>query len=540
MTQELPDTAVPPDNQLPDQSATTSMDFLGASNITQALLFDKSHDQTSPAIRTAKTTLTYEELQHRINRFGNFLLEKGLTSGDRVIVQLGNRPSFLIAMFALQKINCLPVPLAPRRGESDVKYIVEDSEARVAVTCNPYDSVYRGIDQINHIVTTPFETDGHAAELASKSSPDDFALLMYSSGTTGNPKGTLKQHQELYAATAIVAKCWNLTETDTVGGNTPIAFAMGYLFLGLAPFLRSATVSLIREPDTETVIHRIATDEITIFVSVPTGYIQIMDRTNSNTTDFSSLRLCITGGDRLKEATYERWYNQFDRKLVNYYGSSELFSVILYQNKCNLKPCKNGSPPDEIVVKLMGDSEPNEDLAGELAVKAPMQVRYWKNPQLQKESVKDGFFLTGDIFARESDGEFMFKGRQDDLIMCSGHLISPSELEDALVNYPSVENATVIGVNHTTHGEVPKAFIQLAGTVDDPPSSEDLQSFVKKTVAPHKYPREIMVVPEIPKTEAGKIDRQALEMMESQEEQRNPTSVSADSSQSESDHQHSG
>jgi 2-aminobenzoate-CoA ligase len=429
-----------------------------------------------------------------------------------VLLQFGNVPAFLVANYALQRINAVPVPISPMDTAEDIHYIANDAGATRAVVAQAHADTYDDIDYLE-CITSPFGTDDYSADRAARGDADDAALLMYSSGTTGDPKGTLKTHEELLAAGEILRKAFDMQPADVLGGTAPASFAMGYLIFVLTPFRPGATISLLNTRDPATIADRIADDRMTIFSAVPTSYNKILKATEGEDLAFPALRICMTGGEELKRHTYDAWKNRFGLAIDNHYGCSELMTIALYQT-AGMTPTYNGTPPDDMDVKLVdGDTESaraNTTSQGELAVKAPVQVRYWNNTAAQEQSVDEGYFLLGDIFDYTDEDEYKFKCRKDNLIVTSGYKVSANEVENALLDHPYVEEAAVIGVPDDTRGQRIKAFVVADDGVRDPRGRGELQGYVKAKIAPYKYPRELAFVQDIPKTDVGKIDRNAL------------------------------
>ncbi len=523
MQDHIPEHVLPPEELETERYMTEYMQdvFDRVRNVAADNVFgDAPADQV--AIIHDDGELTYGALREQVNRFGNLLKEHGVEDGERVLLQFGNTPEFFIANYAVQKLNAVPVPISPMNTEDDIQYIVEDADATWAITTEENTDIYANLPVTT--VTLPATLDDHSPDLAARGEPDDFALLLYTSGTTGKPKGTIKTHQELIADGEIMAKALRLTNEDTISGTAPVSFAMGYLVFCLTPFRRNATVSITNNRDPQHILERIQQDAVTILSAVPTSYNKILDAADNTTDDLSTLRICMTGGEELKQHTYDRWKNRFGLTLDNHYGCSELMTIALYQYG-DMTPCANGTPPEDLDVTLINtetadSEEPESDKSegesatakseGELAVKAPIRVRYWNNTEAQKESVHEGYFLMGDIFTRDDSGEYRFKCRKDNLIVTSGYKVSANEVENALLEHPHVEDAAVIGIPDDTRGQRIAAFVVPNNNLQGERGKGELQGYAKAKIAPYKYPRDITFLDAIPKTDVGKVDRNAL------------------------------
>lgn len=531
MQSTIPEEVLPPEELETDLYLTQDMQDLYEETENAAdLVFGDAPDEQTAVIHD-DGQLTYGDLREQINRFGNLLIEKGVEPGERVLIQFGNTAAFTIANYAIQKINAIPVPISPMNTEDDIEYIIEDARATWTVTTPEKADTYTNLPVT--LITLPADLDEYSDELDARGEPDDLALLLYTSGTTGDPKGTVKTHRELVADGEILAKSLRLTADDTISGTAPISFAMGYLVFNLTPFRRGATVSLTNDRDPQNIVDRVQTDNITIFSAVPTSYNKILDVVDTD-TDLSSLRICMTGGEELKQHTYDRWQDTFGLRLDNHYGCSELLTIALYQYGDDMTPCANGTPPEDLDVTLFDtqdtDTEDDTDKnnastptdtgelataksTGELAVKAPVRVRYWNNTTAQEDAVRDGYFLMGDIFEKDDSGEYNFKCRKDNLIVTSGYKVSANEVENALLDHPHVEDAAVIGAPDRMRGQRITAYVVSTNELDGERGKGELQGYTKARIAPYKYPRDVIFVDSIPKTDVGKVDRTTLKDM---------------------------
>lgn len=520
MQSNIPEEVLPPEELQTELHLTDHMQELydNAENITESLIFSGSDGADEDvAVIHNDGEMTYGELREQVNRFGNLLLEKGVEEGERVLIQFGNTPDFLIANYALQRINAIPVPISPLNTGEDIHYIANDSGASYAITAQENADAYNDIEYLD-LITTPFHDEGYSPELEPRGAPDDFALLLYSSGTTGHPKGTLKTHQELLADGEVMRKAFELQQDDIIAGTAPASFAMGHLIFVLTAFTEGATISFVNTRDPLEIARRIDSDAATIFSAVPTSYNKILDAIDDadEEFDFSSLRIAMTGGEELKRHTYDAWKDRFGLTIDNHYGCTEILTIVLYQPpNAGMTPTHNGQPPEDIHATLLDvedskESSHNANSQGEFAVKAPVRVRYWDNIKEQKEAVQNGYFCMGDIFERTESEEYKFKCRKDNLIVTSGYKVSANEVENALLEHPYVEDAAVIGVPDDTRGQLVQAFVVAEKNFRDERGKGELQGYVKAKIAPYKYPRGVQFVDSIPKTDVGKIDREAL------------------------------
>jgi 2-aminobenzoate-CoA ligase len=487
------------------------------------------------ALRFEDQTITYTELQERVNRLGNALLSIGVEPGDRVMVRFTNRPEAVISCLAIQKIGAVALPSMKLLRAKELVYILNDAEATTAIV---YDDLLGEIEEamddletledvivverngVNHDHTGYDDLLENASPdlAAHETERDDLALMLYTSGTTGRPKGAIHTHRDLLATADTYARyCLEPTENDVFGGNPPLPFAYGYGDLVTFPLRFGATVSLVENATPETLLEAIDHHDITIFCSIPTAYNQILSKHPDGPSEYdvSSLRLGMSAGEPLSPTTFERFQNEYGVEILDGIGTTEMLHIFIsHRHTDAIDPSATGFSVPGYEAKII-DPDTGEDVergeAGLLAVRGPTGITYWNRPEKQQEAVQDGWSLPGDIYIHRPDGRLEYKSRRDDLIISSGYNIPGPEVEMVIEEHDSVSEVAVVGSPDDERGQIVKAFIVLLEDhKGDESLTEELQNRVKSTLAPYKYPREIEYVRELPRTETGKIQRMNL------------------------------
>ncbi|WP_227377676.1 acyl-CoA synthetase [Haladaptatus halobius] len=487
------------------------------------------------AIYFEDETITYKELQVRINRLGNSLLNLGIEPGDRVVIRFTNRPEAIVSCLATQKIGAVALPSMKLLRAKELTYIINDAEATAVIV---YDDLLNEIEQatddlrtLEEIVVaerTDVDHDFHSyddlMEDASRelnaydTHCDDLALMLYTSGTTGQPKGAIHTHRQVLATADTYARyCLSPTEEDVFGGNPPLPFAYGYGDLVTFPLRFGASTSLVENATPETLLEAIENHGITIFCSIPTAYNQLLSKhpEGPEKYDVSSLRLGVSAGEPLTPNTFEQIQEEYGIEIYDGIGTTEMLHIFISHRQTDeVDASATGFPVPGYECKII-DPDTGEEVPrgtpGLLAVRGPTGMTYWNRPEKQDEVVIDGWSLPGDIFVQREDGRFEYKSRRDDLIISSGYNIPGPEVESVLEGHTAVGEVAVIGSPDPERGQIVKAFIVPSPNFDpDDNLIAELQNRVKNTLAPYKYPREIQFLDELPRTETGKIQRVKL------------------------------
>ncbi|WP_187367360.1 acyl-CoA synthetase [Haloferax sp. KTX1] len=496
------------------------------------------------AIRFEDEELTYAELQRQVNRLGNGLVNIGVEPGDRVVVRFTNRPEAIVSCLAVQKIGAVALPSMKLLRAAELVHIINNAEASTVVV---YDDLLDEIDEalprtdtVENVVVverngvehdhTDYDELTAAADDdldAYQTTRDDLALMLYTSGTTGEPKGATHTHRQVLATADSYARyCLNPTEDDVFGGNPPLPFAYGYGDLVTMPLRFGATTSLVENASPGDLLQAIEDHGITVICSIPTAYNQILQKYPDGPEEYdaSSLRMAISAGEPLTPSTFDKFKDSYGVEIYDGIGTTEMLHIFVsHREGQDIDPGATGYPVPGYECKVIdpdtGDELPRGE-AGLLAVRGPTGISYWNRPEKQENALVDGWSLPGDIYIHREDGRLEYKAREDDLIISSGYNIPGPEVEAVLQELDEVSEVAVVGAPDEERGQVVKAFVILAdGFEASDELTDSLQNHVKNTLAPYKYPRRVEYVDELPRTETGKIQRVKLRERERQRQE---------------------
>ncbi|GAB6904993.1 Benzoate--CoA ligase [Desulfosarcina cetonica] len=476
---------------------------------------------------------TYRQLGRMTNQIGNGLIRSGVKPGDRVVILLHDGPEYVALFLGAMKMGAVPVPINMLATVDDLDFFIRDSEAAaVVMESEIYDKLadrLPAMDCIKALVVNGEAPQGAIGlaplmEAASDkldvypTSKTDHSYWLYTSGTTGLPKGVIHLHKDLvYAVETWGQHVVNFTPVDRVFCSSKLFFSYGLNFALYLPLYYGASV--IFNPDRplpETILSMIEKYRPTGLFSVPTAYGQQLNylETCDKQPDLSSLRFCISAGEALPGSLLRRWRDRFGFEILDGLGSSEVSLIFICNRPGKVKENASGLPLPGYTIEIrdeLGNPLPVGEL-GELWVKSnTLFAAYWKNPEKTAETLVDGWMKTGDMGHLDEDGYFFYSARANDTMKVSGIWVSPLEVEDALLSHPAVAECAVVGEADAMGLIKPKAFINLKN--GHQPSEEiasELKLHVKQNLAPHKYPRVIEFVDELPKTATGKIQRYKL------------------------------
>ena len=478
--------------------------------------------------------LTYNQLLTQANKLAGALHALGVGEGDRVILRTPNIPPALVANFAIFKLGAVCTPTSPLFSRAEIAHVANDSEAVAiivsAALLGEVEAARENLQTVRHIIVV----GGDAAEIKSKGflpygellqsgSPDvapvprnreDIGLLLYTSGTTGRPKGTVHFVEELLIVPDGFGKYgWRVTENDVIGGSAPLAFGAGYSSYATIPFRFGAAASLIAKFEPEKMFDTIQKHRISILTLAPTAYrkmLQVQDAEKKY--DLSSLRVCTGGGESLTAPTYHAWKEKFGLEIFEGLGTTEMMYVFasnVVSRKARPGSFGQAVPGYELKVIDEEDKDAKPGNIGQFVACGPTGTIYWRDPDKQRHAVTaEGWNRAGDFVYADEDGYFWFVSRQDDIIKSSGYRIGPEEIEVTLATHPAVADVAVIGVPDEVRGQIAKAFVVLKPGQSVSP--EELIAFCKGKIATYKLPREVVLVNELPRTPTGKLLRRVL------------------------------
>jgi benzoate-CoA ligase family protein len=474
-------------------------------------------------------TLTYGDVQALVNRTGNALLELGVGMEDRVLVLCLDAPEFLGAFWGAIKIGAVPVPVNTLMRGPDYLYFLEDSRAKAAVVSAPLlaeaGPILGQARHLRHVLVAGGAPGPYLSfeERAAKTSPelsaaptsrDDAAFWLYSSGSTGFPKGAVHlQHDMVVCHETYAKQVLGLQPGDRVYSAAKLFFAYGLGNGGYFPMGAGAeSVLFSPRPAPEAVFDLLHAQRPTIFFGVPTLYAGMLAIKDAERRwDLSALRLCVSAGEALPEEIYTRWRERFGVEIIDGIGTTEILHIFLSNRPGAARPGSSGMPVpgyEAVVVDEAGLPVPRGEI-GNLRVRGDSTMAYyWNKHEKTKETLFGAWIQTGDKYWQDEDGYFWYAGRADDMLKVGGIWVSPVEVEATLIKHPAVLEAAVVGQEDEERLVKPKAFVVLTQPDSASPAlADELKVFVKDKIAPYKYPRWIEFVPELPKTATGKIQR---------------------------------
>ncbi|MFC6599207.1 long-chain-fatty-acid--CoA ligase [Kitasatospora paranensis] len=467
-----------------------------------------------PAVVLDGATTSYAELDRASARAAALLRASGVRPGDRVGLLLPNVPAFPVLYYAVLRAGAVVVPMNPLLKEREVAYHLDDSGSCLLFAPLGAEEALRGAvaAEVPCIAVPDRGLDdllaGHhpEPELIARD-PADTAVILYTSGTTGRPKGAELTHDNLIRNTEITrTTLLGLTEDDVVLGALPLFHAFGQVVGLNCAVAAGACLTLLPRFDPARALEIIERDRVTAFLGVPTMY-GTMLLTGRDPGGTASLRVCVSGGAALPVEVLHAFEEAFGCTVLEGYGLSETSPVACFNHPDRpRRPGTIGTPVLGVELRVLDPdgAEVADGRTGEIAVRGHNVMKgYWRNPTATAEAIPDGWFRTGDLGVRDPDGYFRIVDRKKDLIIRGGFNVYPREIEEVLHEHPAVAEAAVIGVPHPTHGEEVAAVVALRPGADSSP--DELRAFVRARVAAYKYPRLVRIVDALPKGATGKI-----------------------------------
>ena len=495
------------------------------------------------AIECGDERVTYQQLFERTNRAGNALRNLGVHPEERVLLLLLDSPEFLYSFFGAIKIGSVAVPVNTQAKPHDYEYILNDSRARVAIVSETLLQQLEAIPRENLSYLREIIVVGDAnsasryprlSDLMNAASPDltaapttkdDPAFWLYSSGSTGAPKGCVHLHHDMVVSSHHYAHAiLKINERDRCFSVARLFFAYGLGNAGYFPLSCGATTILSpARPTPASIYADIERYRPTLFFSVPTNYAALLDHHRPGGPDFdlSSIRHAVSAGEALPAPLFERFRQRFHVEILDALGSTETLHMVTSNRPGEVKPGSSGKILPGFEAKITDESgcpaAPNE--IGDLWVKCDsLCASYWNQPEKTKRTFVDQWFRTGDKYRQDGDGFFWYAGRSDDLFKVHGLWLSPAEVESALLAHPAVLEAAVIARDDEASLAKPAAYIVLKREfAPNEVLSRELQDFVAERIGGYKRPRWIEFLPELPKTATGKLQRFKLRERQLQE-----------------------
>ena len=523
---------LPPPEQWPRLTYTLpELQLPGQVNLVQ-VLFESAAKRglaDRPLLRSPRRTLSYAQAQAEVARIAQVLVQDyGLVPGNRVLLRGGNSIGMALAWLAVVQAGAVAVATMPLLRAKELGDIIDKAQPTLAIcderlldelqlaraqqpvlqTLVSFDALH----QSGELALAAARCDGQRPPCATAA--DDIALLAFTSGTTGKPKAAVHTHRDVLAA----CETWprhvlRATPDDIVMGSPPLAFTFGLGGLLIFPMWAGASVYFPDIPYTPQAMAQLIFDTgATIVYTAPTFYRQMapfMQEQAAQRGRAAVLRLSVSAGEGLPDATRQLWKNATGLEMLDGIGATEMFHIFISAAPEDVRRGAIGTVVPGYTARVVGEDgqELPRGSVGRIAVMGPTGCKYMGDAR-QASYVKDGWNYPGDAFVQDAEGYFFYQARTDDMIITSGYNVGAPEVEDALLSHPGVAECGVIGQSDEARGMIVKAFCVLRpGVVGDAALVQALQDHVKATIAPYKYPREITFLDKLPRTETGKLQR---------------------------------
>jgi benzoate-CoA ligase family protein len=490
------------------------------------------------ALFTAEESWTYGALLEQVERRAELLRRVGIGHGDRVAIVLPDSLEAVAFLLAAIRVGAIPAPIHTRLTTSEYRLILTDCEPAVAVVGEAHAELMLriraalatprtilavgapfGADRANVLpVATALSADRCHEELAAVR-PEDVALLQYTSGSTGAPKGVMHLHRGLLALPRGFGRRLSLTATDVCYSTAKLSFGYGLGNSVLFP-LSAGCAALLRAAPSDPlgVLRTVDAVRPTVLFAGPTLYRAMLALgEGAPGFDLSSIRLCVSAGDALGAHLFTAWRRRFGHEILDGLGSTECLHIFMAGKPGRLRAGCIGGPVDPYEVRLIDErgepAAPGE--IGRLQVRGPANFAgYWRRPSQTRETLRAGWALTGDLLARESDGYFRYVGRSDDVFKVQELKVAPLEIEELLDRHPAVRESAIAGATDPRGVPVVCAFVRVAdGHRPGPVLAHELRASLRGSLAPHKVPRIFEFVAALPRTSTGKLARHRLVAM---------------------------
>jgi 2-aminobenzoate-CoA ligase len=476
-----------------------------------------------PSVFAPAESLTYAQLAERVNRIANVLTrDLGMVPGHRVLLRGPNSPMMVAAYLAVIKAGAVVVATMPLLRAKEIAYpltkakirlalcdhrLAEDMEKARALAGDLERVVYWG-DGTAEALEALMAKPGYETFAPCDTASDDVCLIAFTSGTTGEPKGTMHFHRDILATCDSYGRhVLRPNAEDRFIGSPPLAFTFGLGGLVLFPMRAGAATILIEKATPDDLLAAIARFGATVCFTAPTAYRAMLAKLSEH--DISSLRKCVSAGEALPKATFEAWLAATGIKILDGIGATEMLHIFIGSPEGEIRPGATGRPVPGYETCVV-DADGNEvapNTIGRLAVRGPTGCRYLADKR-QQQYVQNGWNITGDTYLMDDDGYFWYQARSDDMIVSAGYNIAGPEVEAALLAHPAVAECGVVGAPDEERGQIVKAYVVLRpGLSGEPALTKVLQEHVKATIAPYKYPRAVEYVTQLPRTQTGKLQR---------------------------------
>jgi 2-aminobenzoate-CoA ligase len=470
---------------------------------------------------------SYGHLRERVDRIAHVLTtELGVVPGNRVLLRGPTTPHLAACWLAVMKAGAVAVTVLAQHRAGELATVCEIASVGHALCdVRTVDDLVKAEVPGLRITTYGGDAPDDLLGLAAAAGPepyepvrtaaDDVALIAFTSGTTGRPKGCMHFHRDVLAiADTFSAHVLRPEPDDVFAGSPPLGFTFGLGGLVVFPMRAGACALLLEQAGPGQLLPAIAEHRVSVLFTAPTAYRVMLDQFDSH--DTRSLRRCVSAGENLPAATWQAWQERTGLRIINGIGATELLHIFISAADGAIRPGTTGVPVPGWQARVVdGEGRPVPDgEPGLLAVRGPVGCRYLADPR-QTQYVRGGWNLTGDTYVREPDGWFRYVARADDMIISAGYNIAGPEVEDALLHHPDVAEAAVVGRPDELRGQIAVAYVVLReGAATGEATADALRDFVKERLTPFKCPRQIVFLDALPRTPTGKLQRYRLRALE--------------------------
>jgi len=476
----------------------------------------------APAVRFGEFELSFGQLDDASARMATLLRDRGLQPGDRVGVMLPNVPQFPVAYYGVLRAGGVVVPMNVLLKRREIAFYLEDSGTKFLLAWHGFAAEARGGADDAEAEPIEVEPDAFAELLAgvdptprlAEVADDDTAVILYTSGTTGKPKGAELTHANLLANADVCMRTTSeIGPGDVVFGGLPLFHSFGQTVAMNASLKVGACLSLVPKFDPGEALETIQRDRVTHFYGVPTMFGALLHHPERERYETSSLRTCITGGASMPVEVLRGFEQAFGCIVLEGYGLSETSPVASSNHPDKeRKPGSIGTPIEGVEMRVVDedDNPVPQGEVGEIVIRGHNVMKgYWRRPDATEEAMRGGWFHSGDMARTDEDGYFYIVDRKKDLIIRGGYNVYPREVEEVLYEHPKIREAAVLGVPHDEWGEEIGAAVVLHE--GEELSSREVGDYVKERIAAYKYPRIVWFLDELPKGPTGKILKREIE-----------------------------
>ncbi|KXA98450.1 hypothetical protein AKJ39_02065 [candidate division MSBL1 archaeon SCGC-AAA259J03] len=497
-------------------------------NVTEKAIIEKPDEfDEREALTWRNGALTYQELREKVTGYANWFKEKGVKKGDFVLSRLNTQPEAYISYLALMYIGAVPAPVSVLVAPGEFQYFVDDCQPRVVLfdenNSDAIDETKTGKIELEIPIESIELDQSISKEVISPAatSREDPAYMLYSSGTTGEPKGILHGHKD-WIGFSDPYKHVSTGKGDRVLHPHELSFSYTWAVGFMTPLMDGATIVVFQDRvRPEKLSSTIKECKATVFCTVPTVYRMILQADINSNIIAHNIQMCTSAGGHLSEKLMKKWKQRFGLPIYNIFGTSEdMIQTICIEEE---KVGSLGKPLPHLRMNVV-DEDGNPKKPGETGHLVVGQdnpvhfIEYLNKPEEWEKSHREGWFYPGDHAYKDKDGFFWYVSRSDDIIVSREYLISPKEVEDALISHPEIEEAGVIGVPDKVFGERVVAFITTESKELNTPVNE-IRDWLKGEIAKYKVPKEIRLISSLPKSDTGKLQRRKLnEIYNSQKE----------------------